>query len=1161
MKTILFKKLTILTVVLMTTFTIKSQSHQWSTRIGAAGQDVSNEIQRDASGNVLTVGNFSATVDFDPGAGVTNLSATGTNVNGYVLKQTNLGAFVWARTFVGAGACNVTGITTDPTGNVYVTGIFSGVIDFDPGAGTFTLATSSATNNNLFTCKLTSAGAFVWANEIGNNYDDGGTSIALDGTNNVYVSGYANASSQTNTINIDLDPGAAVANFNVAGTDGILVKLDNNGNYLLGQEFGYFARDHIYKVRTDISNNVYIAGDYEQQIPYLAAPSYSFAIGYAYIAKLTSTFVKTWVIEYHGSGSQVGNAVMDIAIDGSGNVYSTGLFKDVIDFDPSSTSTFTLASPSTTDYDVFVTKVNSSGGFLWADKIAAGTGSASGNGISLDPLSNVFVTGYFAGTADFNPGGTAFNKTSSGGNDIFVCKLNSAGVFSNDAQTYGGTGNDIGQGIQCAGIGNYYLTGYFSGVVDFDASSAVNSLSSAGGLDAFTAYYTSCTVPPLTSAITPTVITICANTATVLSVTASSGVTYNWYAGPGGGASLGAGNSYTTSVITVASDFWAEGTNTCAATARTQFSINVIASPTVNITSSSSSVCAGSTTTLTASGASTYSWSAGGSGTSISVSPTVTTVYTATGIAASGCRDTQTLSVTVGANPTVSITAPSPSVCSGSSVTLTASGAATYTWSGGGSGTTKIVSPTITTVYTSTGTAANGCKDTQTISITTAANPTVNISASSTTACAGSSVSLTASGASTYSWSSGGSGTTTTISPTITTVYTSTGTAANGCKDTQTISVAVSANPTVNIAASTPSICTGSTATLTASGAATYTWSSGGSGTAINVSPTVTTVYTATGTAASGCKDTQTLSLTVTTTPTLVTNNYTICAGGTATLITSGASTYSWSTGATSSSITVTPATSTNYTVTGTNGGACSNTRTLSVTVGSALSILITPSTPTICIGNSGTITASGASTYTWSTGSNSTSIVITPATTVNYTVTGTSGSCSGTNTISIAVSANPTVAATSSSSLICTGNSATLSATGASSYNWNPGSLSGASIAVTPTASTTYTVVGSNAAGCTNTKTVSVTVSACTGINEAQAANGTISIYPNPNNGEFNLVVPEQGVYAIINSIGQTIETIEVKENSQTISVQGLADGIYYVIGKTSKAKIVVSK
>ncbi|HRD37297.1 MAG TPA: hypothetical protein PLC65_01590, partial [Bacteroidia bacterium] len=119
----------------------------------------------------------------------------------------------------------------------------------------------------------------------------------------------------------------------------------------------------------------------------------------------------------------------------------------------------------------------------------------------------------------------------------------------------------------------------------------------------------------------------------------------------------------------------------------------------------------------------------------------------------------------------------------------------------------------------------------------------------------------------------------------------------------------------------------------------------------------------------------------------------------------------------------------------------------------------------------------SGATSYTWNTGSNASSIIITPTTATTYTVAGTSGSCSGTNTISISVSPNPTIAASSSSSIICLGNSATLSATGANSYNWNPGSLTGAAVVVSPTSNTTYTVVGSNSAGCTHTQTLGLVV------------------------------------------------------------------------------------
>ena len=491
---------------------------------------------------------------------------------------------------------------------------------------------------------------------------------------------------------------------------------------------------------------------------------------------------------------------------------------------------------------------------------------------------------------------------------------------------------------------------------------------------------------------------------------------------------------------------------------------------------------------------------------------------------------------------------------------LTASGATSYTWNTGPTTSTITVTPTISTTYTVLG--SNGtCAGSKTINVNVIPLPSGTVTASSASICSGQTTTLTATGATTYSWSTGQLNTTGTISvaPVISTLYTVSATAL-GCSKTYSINIVVSANPTVNVTASSPSICSGSSASLTASGASTYSWSTGATTTVIAVSPTITTIYTATGTAVSGCRDTQTISVNVTTTPTLVTNNYTICAGGTATLSASGATTYSWSTGQTTGSITVTPASNTTYTVTG-NNGMCSDVNTVSVTVGSALSIAVTPSVPSICIGNSGTLTASGATSYTWSTGSNSTSVVVSPTINTTYTINGTSGACAGSKTITVLVNSNPSVTASSSSSVICTGNSTSLTTIGANTYVWNPGSLPGATVVVSPTLTTTYSVTGTSTAGCANTKTISVTVSACTGVNEIQTNSNTILIYPNPNNGEFILIINEQGIYKIINSIGQTVETIEMKENSQQININGLSDGIYYIIGKTAKAKIVVTK
>lgn len=1065
-------------ILLLMSFTLcKSQNLQWLNSTGSTSNDVSNEVKTDATGNIYTVGNFLGTVDFDPGVGVANLVG-GATISGFVAKTSSAGAYIWAKPFLGVGASNVKSVDTDASGNVYVTGLFNGTVDFDPGAGTFTMMTTSLTDEDVFIVKLSSTGTFVWAKQIGNIYDDGGKSIVVDGAGDVIIGG--ECSGGPTSSNIDLNPGAAVNNFLFNVVDPFLLKLDNAGNYIQARCIGGAGTDLVCKVKVDATNNVYFGGYFDFALGTLGIGTVPSC---GYLAKVNSSFTNVWAIAFNGDNL---SSVLDFDVDGSGNVYATGWFRGSTDFDGGAAS-YSLTSQAASDYDVFVTKVNSTGGFLWADKIAAGVGNASGNGISLDILNNVFVTGYFSGTVDFNPTAAVFNKTSAGSNDVFVCKLDANGNFSNDAQAYGNTGSDVSNGIQCVGTGNYIITGYYAGSVDFSSSITSNSITSNGGSDIFVAKYTACTVPPLTTALSPTLMNVCANTTTILSVNTSTGVTYSWFNVGGGGTTLGSGSTFTTPVLTSTISFWAEGTNTCGATARVQFSINVAPSPTVNIATSSSSVCSGSTATLTASGASTYTWSTGATTTVIAVSPTILTVYTATGTSVSGCKDTQTLSLSVIANPTVNITASTPSLCSGSSATLTASGASTYSWSTGA--TTTVVS----------------------------------------------------------------------VSPTITTIYTATGTAVSGCKDTQTLSINVSANPTVNISASSPSICSGSNATFTASGASTYSWSSGATTTVVSVSPTITTVYTATGTAVSGCKDTQTISLAVTTTPTLVTNNYTICAGGTATLTSSGATTYSWNTGATTTSITVTPTSNITYTVTGFNG-TCTDVNTVSVTVGSALSIAITPSVPSICIGNSGTLTASGATSYTWTSGPTTSSIVVTPTITTNYTVNGTNGTCAGTKTITMVVNPNPTVVATSSSSVICTGNSATLNASGANTYNWNPGSLSGTSVTVSPTLTTTYSVTGTSTAGCTNTKTVSITVSACTGIQDLANENGFL-IYPNPTSSKISISFFDFGnevKIELIDLTGKILQTNLTVEEKMEIDISGLNNGMYFVKIKSSQKEVI---
>ena len=285
-------------------------------------------------------------------------------------------------------------------------------------------------------------------------------------------------------------------------------------------------------------------------------------------------------------------------------------------------------------------------------------------------------------------------------------------------------------------------------------------------------------------------------------------------------------------------------------------------------------------------------------------------------------------------------------------------------------------------------------------------------------------------------------------------------------------------------------------------------------------------------------------------------SNPTICAGQSLTLTAGGAPNYAWSNGANTASAVVTPSTSIIYTVTSTYTTGCTDTKTVSVTVNAKPTITI--NSPSICVGQSATLTASGATTYTWNTNSNSTSIVVSPSVSTNYTVNGTNtNGCSNTKSITVTVNAKPTITINSPS--ICVGQSATLTASGATTYTWNTNSNS-TSIVVSPSVSTNYTVNGTNTNGCSNTKSITVTVNACTGINEAQLPN-ELSVYPNPTKDNITVVSSPNFIgktYSITDQLGKLITNGKLTSNNMKISLSSFPNGLYFVKIEGQTFKIV---
>ncbi len=205
----------------------------------------------------------------------------------------------------------------------------------------------------------------------------------------------------------------------------------------------------------------------------------------------------------------------------------------------------------------------------------------------------------------------------------------------------------------------------------------------------------------------------------------------------------------------------------------------------------------------------------------------------------------------------------------------------------------------------------------------------------------------------------------------------------------------------------------------------------------------------------------------------------TICAGSSTTLMVSGASTYSWSSGGTGSVEVVTPPSSMTYSVTGTDANGCTNTSTIAITVNTLPTLSVTATSATICEGDSDTLMVSGATTYAWSSGGTAAMEVVAPVISTSYTVTGTDANgCSNTASIMVNVNAAPSLNVTASSAAVCAGSSDTLMVSGAITYSWSSGGTTNTEV-VTPTMPMTYYVTGTDANGCSNTDSIMVNVNA----------------------------------------------------------------------------------
>jgi hypothetical protein len=624
-----------------------------------------------------------------------------------------------------------------------------------------------------------------------------------------------------------------------------------------------------------------------------------------------------------------------------------------------------------------------------------------------------------------------------------------------------------------------------------------------------------------TIAATASSYTICIGQNSTL--TASGGTSYSWDASQGAAPAP----LYEVTVTpTVTTTYVVTGTdiNGCSNTDTVTITVNPL--PTIAVSADENILCAGQYANLTAGGGTSYTWDAS-QGTDpdpeaeVSVNPGSTTTYTVTGTDENGCSNTAMIMITVNPLPNVIAIPFSDTLCAGRSTTISATGGVTYSWTATpgpnpvpANGPGIYITPPVTTTYVVTGTDANGCQNTASVTIVVLPVPTITLSASPNPACAGQATILTANGAGAngaYTWtaSQGGDPADTdnsvTVYPTSETTYSVVGTAEEGCSGAASVTVTVNPVPTITVFASKKKLCEGQSVVLTAGGGSSYTWVSAPasvlpSGSPITVSPTVTTTYTVTG-SSNGCSNTATITVTVVPVPVVTASAVpaAICSGQSSTLTAYGATTYSWTPGGAGNPLTVYPTSTTVYNVTGTTDG-CSGMASITVTVSPTPTITISGQ-DSICKGQSSTVLTATMSpaggSYAWTSSPstfpplpNTYSITVSPSGNTIYTVTGTTiNGCTATATYTVTVLNNISITAIATPTAVCIGSSAQLSATGANpvgTYSWTPAlnnpSANGSSGTITPSNIGTYTyyVTGTNNIGCAATASVSVLVREC---------------------------------------------------------------------------------
>ena len=412
----------------------------------------SRDLAVDSAGNTVVASQFEILDSQDPEF---------RDVRGVVTKLNTSGTVAWERIFSSnMQSVDASSVAVDAQQNVYVAGSFSGVVDFDPGAGTITRDGGEGSNYLL---KLNPAGNLIWVRQM----IAGNSQIVVSPAGNVYVTGTFQGT-------YDFDNSAGVVELTSATPGSYVLKYSSGGTLTWARQFsssGSISTGHSGDtLEIDSNENLYVSGLFQGTADLDPGSgvfnSVSPGVNKSFLSRLNSAGDLTWAIVQHETMLPKG-----IAVDVAGSVFVTGEFSGTVDANPGAANWPLISSGVR---DIYLTKRDSSGGFVWSRRFG-GTGGEFVGGVDVDGQGNPHLTGAFSGTVDFDPGPGLINKTSAGQYDPFVLKVTSVAGFG-WVRTFAGASHAYSAGVVVDASGGITTTGVFEGLTDFDPGLATSSL-------------------------------------------------------------------------------------------------------------------------------------------------------------------------------------------------------------------------------------------------------------------------------------------------------------------------------------------------------------------------------------------------------------------------------------------------------------------------------------------------------------------------------------------------------------------------------------------------------------------------------------------------------------------------------------------------------------